>query len=413
MDLIAELGSWKGYRVARISHTSPSQQPRAEVIIELTPDPSAPLRCGECGATVMLYHDVTERRVRDLPLFDYQTVLVVPRRRVWCPQCRGPKSEALDWLEPYARHTTRFAESVCRLADLLPIAHVARYFGLSWSTVQQLHRRHLERQLGPVDLTGVTAIAMDEFAIHKGHRYATVIADAQTRRVLWLCEGKRRVDVRPFFEALGRDGCQAITAVAMDMNSAFDLEVRAHCPNAAVVYDKFHVLAKYNREVVDRVRVDRANELRDDRPARKVVKRSKWLLLKRRDRLKDQDRVRLEEILEANQPLAVSDIMREGLRGLWDQRDPEQLRQDWMDWIQQARESGVKPLATFARRLTNYLDGLVAFATHRLTTGFLEGINNTIKVIKRRAYGYRDQAYFFLRIRAQFPGYQPRAPGIP
>ncbi|MEX7643362.1 transposase, partial [Stenotrophomonas maltophilia] len=88
------------------------------------------------------------------------------------------------------------------------------------------------------------------------------------KRVLWVGRGRSRADVRPFFELLGKDGCERIQAVAMDMNSAFDLEVKAQCPNAEVVYDLFHVVAKYGREVIDRVRVDEANRLRQDKPAR-------------------------------------------------------------------------------------------------------------------------------------------------
>ena len=121
---------------------------------------------------------------------------------------------------------------------------------------------------------------MDEFALYKGHRYASVVLDADTRRVLWIGEGRSRAAVRPFFESLGRQGCARIEAVAMDMNTAFDLEVRLHCPKARIVYDLFHVVAKYGREVIGRVRVDAANRLRHDKPARRVVKHSHWLLLR-------------------------------------------------------------------------------------------------------------------------------------
>ena len=145
------------------------------------------------------------------------------------------------------------------------LLHVARWFGLDWKTVKRIDFRHLQRTLGPVDLNGVTVIAMDEFAIQKGHRYATVVVEPERKRVLWVGRGRCRDEVRPFFELLGPDGCQRLRAVAMDMNTAYDLEVRAHCPNAEVVYDLFHVVAKYGREVIDRVRVDEANRLRGDR----------------------------------------------------------------------------------------------------------------------------------------------------
>ncbi len=125
-------------------------------------------------------------------------------------------------------------------------------------------------EYGAFEARGVRRLVMDEFALHKGHRYATVIMDAQCMRVLWVGEGNSREAIRPFFELLGKEGCRHIEAVSMDMNTAFDLEVRAHCPNAEVVYDLFHVVARFGREVVDRVR----NALRSEPAQRQVIRLS-------------------------------------------------------------------------------------------------------------------------------------------
>ncbi len=127
---------------------------------------------------------------------------------------------------------------------------------------------------------------MDEFAIQKGHRYATVIVEPYTKRVLWVGRGRGREDIRPFFEQLGAEGRRRLKAVAMDMNGAYEEEVRYQCPLAEIVFDLFHVVAKYGREVIDRVRVDEANRLREDKPARKVVKGARWLLLRNRENVR-------------------------------------------------------------------------------------------------------------------------------
>ncbi len=164
--------------------------------------------------------------------------------------------------------THRLAESVGRLCQVMAIRHVARYFGLDWKTVKALDRARLQRELGPVDLDGLEVIALDEFAIPKGHRYATVIVEPTRKRVLWVGRDRGREDVRPYFELLGPQRCGQLRAAVTGMNASYELEVRRHCPDAAVVFDLFHVVAKYGREVIDRVRVDRANELRDDRPGR-------------------------------------------------------------------------------------------------------------------------------------------------
>ncbi|GAA3927017.1 helix-turn-helix domain-containing protein [Luteimonas lutimaris] len=143
---------------------------------------------------VAAIHDRAIRRIRDLPVFEDPVELEVERLRLVCPRC-GPRLEQLDWLDPHARVTRRLAESVARLCAVTSILQVARWFGLDWKTVKTIDFRHLERTLGPIDLAGVTVIAMDEFAIQKGHRYATVVVDSERKRVLWVGRGRSRADV--------------------------------------------------------------------------------------------------------------------------------------------------------------------------------------------------------------------------
>jgi transposase len=151
-----------------------------------------------------------------------------------------------------------------------------------------IDKRRLQASVGDFVPVSVRRLVMDEFALHKGHRYATVIMDAEHTRVLWVGKGNSREAIRPFFVLLG-ERFRQIEAVAMDMNTGFDLEVKQHCPQAEEVYDLFHVVARYGRDVIDRIRVDQANALSHDKPARKVLKQSRWLLLRNWDNLKDED----------------------------------------------------------------------------------------------------------------------------
>lgn len=401
LDDIAWLGGWEGYRVSgveRIEGVSP------EIWIFLEVSGEAHPLCDGCGGAALGVHEFTVRHIRDLPILDASTRLVVPRRRVLCPRC-GPKLERLSWLGRYSRVTKRLAESVARLCQHLSVKRVAEFFGLHWNTVKAIDKRYLKEKLGPVDLSGVSVIAMDEFAIQKGHRYATVIVDPTVKRVLWIGRGRGREDIRPFFKLLGKKGRKRIKAVVMDMNAAYENEVRHQCPKAEIVFDLFHVVAKYGREVIDRVRVDEANKLKDDKPARKVVKSAKWLLLRNRNTLKtDEDRVRLDELLAANQALMIVYVLKDDLKELWRLRTKSDVKAAWKNWVDRAMESGVKPLENFATKLKPYLPGIIAHANWPLNTSLLEGINNKIKVIKRMAYGFRDDDYFFLKIRDAFPG---------
>jgi transposase len=310
----------------------------------------------------------------------------------------------VHWLDRHARITRRLADFVGIWCRKLPVTHVCELTGLHWETVRRIERAQLETELASLPAAQPTRLVMDEFALFKGHRYATVVLDADTRRVLWVGEGRSREAIRPFFAWLGPERCAAVVAVAMDMNTAFDLEVQQHCPHARVIYDLFHVIAKYGREVIDRVRVDEANQLKHDRPQRQIVKRARWLLLRNRERVPTDQQPKLAELLAANQALMTVYVMKASLKELWQPSGAWQWRRAWKSWLAMARDSDIEPLTRFARRLKIYWRGILSRVRWPMHTGQLEGINNRIKVMKRMAYGYRDSEFFFLKIKAAFPG---------
>ena len=386
---------WEGFQLTEHQILNVQQ-----LLIHL--EPSRSPHCSGCNTIVSCVHDTHRRRVRERDLFDHRVWLDVPVRRVKCPRC-GVRIEQIDWLDGRRHMTMAMRCHAEALVRLLPIKHVADLLGLHWHTVKQIDKQRLQREVAEPDRSRLRYLLMDEFALHKGHRYATVVSCAETQQVIWVGEGRSRRAIRPFFTWLG-EACTQIKAVGMDMNTAFDLEVQKHCPQAAVVYDLFHVVAKFGREVIDRVRVDQANGLRENRPARKIIKRSRWLLLRNRHNLTHEQSVHLDELLAANQPLTTVYLLKTQLKELWYAPSRAVARDRWCEWYRLAMESGLKPLMTFAKRLKPYLEGIVASAQYRLHTSVLEGMNNRIKVIKRMAYGYRDNEYFFLKIKAAFPG---------
>lgn len=397
------LAGWERYRVKRVERIEPidaTGKPRVEITLERG---SRTFQCSGCGQEVAKAHEMTVRCIRDLPILDAETHVWVPRYRVACPTC-GPKLEALSWLSAWDRVTKRLADNVVRLCRVLPVKQVAEFYGLDWDTVKNLDVAALAAQLLPVDFSGVTVIAMDEFALRKGHRYATVVLEPQRKRVLWVGQGRGREDVRPFFELVGVEGCRHMQAVVMDMNPAYEEEVRAQCPHAVIVYDLFHVVAKYGREVIDRVRVAEAHRVRHDHTARQVIKGARWLLLRNRENVKAEDRVRLRDLLTVNRRLAAVYVLKDDLKHLWDYTYPGAAARFFASWYQRAIRSRIDPLKAFARRLKAKLPGIIAHCQFPLHTSLVEGITNKIKVLKRMGYGYRDDGYFFLKVMAAFPG---------
>ena len=395
-DINTFLPFWEGFSVTAIRPDGD------DLLIDLIPQSTRLPICSGCHQPSTTIHEYCQRSIRDLPILGRSVRLNVELRRVGCSTC-GKRMESVRWLDRYSRITKRLAEAVIQACQRLPTLHVAELFGLHWDSVRLLERRALQDAQEKLPKAQPRRLVMDEFALHKGHRYATVIMDAERTRVLWVGHGNSREAIRPFFELLG-EHCQQIEAVAMDMNTAFDLEVKKHCPQAEVVYDLFHVVARYGRDVIDRIRVDQANLLREDKPARKAVKQSRWLLLRNRNNLKDGQAVQLQELLAANQPLATVYVLKDALKDVWFAPSVREGWRRWRTWLRHARDSGLAPLQRFARNLRKYARGILASANFHMHTSVLEGVNNRIKVIKRMAYGFRDSEYFFLKIKAAFPG---------
>ena len=182
-ELLKALGDWPGFEINGIERR---EGPPAEIWITLRRSAEVPLRCGECGRETTRVHEHQERVVQDLPLFDAKTYLRVQTCRVWCEHCGGPKRQALSWVDDQQRVTRRLADSILMLCEHVAISHVARFFGVHWHTVKRLDKRRLGERVGRLDLSEVRVIGVDEFALHKGHRYATVVVEPSRRRELWI-----------------------------------------------------------------------------------------------------------------------------------------------------------------------------------------------------------------------------------
>lgn len=335
----------------------------------------------------------------------------LPRARVPCPR-RGPTVEAVPRLDRYQRMTTRLAETIARLAQVLPIKQVAAWFGVGWDTVKQIDRRAFAAQLGAAEdhLDGMQQIAIDEFAIRRGHQDATVVLELQRKRVVWIARGRDLEALRGFFTALGPTRCAAIEARAVDMRKPYAAEIRMHCLHAKLVCDLFHIVAKYALEVIDRVRVDETNRLAKAarpgpvRAARRVIRGARRLLLCNKRALRTRrERVRLRELLRANRALFIVYLLREDLKRLWQYRSPAAARRFWQEWRRRALRSRIPALRKFTAMLERHVDGILSRCRYPINSGVLEGCDNKIKVLKRVAYSFRDEAYFFLKSAQHFP----------
>jgi transposase len=400
LDAITRLVQIPGFSVALVE-CSERKGFTPEVRISLSRDKPV-YCCSGCGQSYFTYYDAQLCRVRDLRYGKWKIAyLLFDKVRVNCSQC-GVKIEKLDWLEPWARLTKRFEEEVaieCR--EIQSIKAIAKRLHLGWDTVKDIDKKYLERELNPPDFSNVRRLAVDEIAIKKGHQYATVIAEAQRGRVLWVVEGRSEKALNKFYRLLGKKRCRQIEAVAMDMWPAFEVSTRKYCPQAKIIYDQFHIVQNYGR-MIDKVRNQEIAQAHKSK--RGIFKSTKYLLLSNRAKVRGKRRIRLDELLKVNQVLSTVYVLKDDLKHMWDYRYEGLARKWFEDWYRRAQESGIKPLMKFADSMKEHLPGIVAHCHYPLNTSFLEGMNNKIKVIKRIAFGFRDMDYFFLKIRGAFRG---------
>ena len=367
-------------------------------IFGIEQDPTT-YRCSHCGSRKVKKKGSVSRLWRTLPIGQRPTFIEWVVQRLRCLSCGVVRQVKIPFADPDRRYTRGFERYVLELSRHMTIQDVAHHLGISWHTVKEIQKRELQRRFSAPSLMGLRRIAIDEISIGRGHRYLTVVLDLHSGAVVFVGEGKGADALKPFWKRL-RFSRARIEAVAMDMSQAYIAAVSNNLPHAAIVFDHFHVIKLMN----DKLTALRRNLYREttDLLHKNVLKGTLWLIVKNPENLRDDrnERVRLEEALSLNKPLAVAYYMKEDLRVLWSLPNKASAEAHLHDWIARADASGIKILKDMAKTLRTHKRGILAYFDHRISTGPLEGTNNKIKTLQRQAYGFRDQAFFMLRIYA-------------
>ena len=397
--------------------------------------------CPHCRGKVYAdgYGSVT---LKDMPVwYGMAQELTFVCHRYECRQCGKKFTEEVPLRHPGTKVTDRAARWIqAMLRFKVSIRSIQELTGIHWETIRKLHleimESTLEKHMAELRASGYRPrlLAVDEFAIHKGHTYATCVMDLETGEVLWVGEGRSKEDFERFFAETDPAFLSGVMAVAMDMNASYHILVKEHLPQARIVYDRYHMQAQFGKDVLGVVRLTEARahkekadalqesltqlqgeerkqakeEARQERQQYTRVKRARWALLKNPDNLRESQAAHLTEILDAHSDLAVCYAMKEEMCSLFDLRDAVVAETAWKKWFAAAKESGIPALVRFAELKEKRIDGLIAHAIYPISTGKLEGFNNKIKVAKRLAYGYRDNHFFFTLVRflsIRFPNF--------
>jgi transposase len=382
----------RGYK-----HQSSKEQDGG-IVIRVRHDGSE-LTCPHCGGSNVIRRGTVPGRWSTVPIGRKPVTVFAEVPRIECRDCHAEPVVPVPFADPRRSYTKSFERLVLELRESMTLKDVARYLGVSDWMVKDIEKRWLGKHYDKPRLKDLKHIAIDEIATRKGHKYLTIVMDLESGAVVYVEPGKGADSLKRFWRSL-KAAHAHVEAVAIDMSAAYYQAVCDNLPDAAVVFDWFHIVKLLNDKLSD-LRRQLYREATDGLH-KDVLKGTRWLLLKRPENLDDtrDESKRLHEALKLNESLATAYYLKEDLRLLWEEPTKRAAGRFLTDWIRQADASGIRVLQTFAKTLARYRTGILAWYDHPISTGPLEGTNNKIKTLKRQAYGFRDQEYFALKIKA-------------
>jgi transposase len=319
-------------------------------------------------------------------------------RRVQCRRCGAVKREKLEFLLENALHTQRFARYVGRRCRSGTIKDVAAELHLDWHTVKRLEKQYMAEQLKRAGAPRPHIIGIDEISVRKGHDYRIVVSDLEKHRPIWFGGTDRsEASMDEFYGFLGKTKARKLRLAVMDMWKAFRNSTSRHAPQAAILFDKFHVL-RHLSEALDKVRKQEYARLSGRN--RQFIKGQKYALLSHPENLTGDARKNLKALLAANKRLNTAYVLKESFAQLWDYNREPWARKFFENWRGQLKWQRLKPYEKFAELIDRHWDGIAAYChpDNKVALGFVEGLNNKIRVIQRRAYGLHDEEYLKLKI---------------
>ncbi|MBO8436250.1 MAG: ISL3 family transposase [Spirochaetes bacterium] len=389
--------------------------------------------CPVCGKNGHI-HGTQETTLRHLPIGLRLNVLRFSKNRYRCPGC------GMTWGQEIIFKADRHfitQELHAFTEDLLSygftLKAVAEITGLGKNTEKEIDKKRLQDKY-TVDGRALKKpekqarhLAIDEFKLHGGNKYTTVIIDLDTGHILWLAHGKKKECVHAFIDFVGEEWMDGVEAVACDMNSDFQEVFEQRCEHITVVFDHFHIIKNFNDKVVSSVRKEEQARLMKEgnEKAARSLKRSKYVLTSKRETLQKKDKEEAkgkvlqsgselfhrsevkrkggqeelyDSIIRENKLLFTADLVKEQLSDAFKMADEAAMAEAVIEIIDECRATKNRHFIWFSNLLENHFEGIIAHAAYKISSGKIEGINNKIKTIRRTGYGYPDDDYFFLKL---------------
>jgi transposase len=360
------------------------------LVVQVRPRKNGRAHCSGCGRPRPVYDRLEERRFEFVPVWGILVFLAYRMRRVNCKRC-GVTVEMVPWCDGKNHLTTTYRWFLATWAKRLSWSEVASIFRTSWDSVFRAVDHAVEWGLAHRDLSKLTALGIDEIAWKYGHRYLTLVYDigAEGRRLLAVAEERTEASLRSCLEGLGETACKQVQHVCSDMWKPYLNVIAEKLSDAIHVLDRFHIMQKLGK-AIDEIRAEESKRLKRD-GYEPVLKRSRWCLLKRPENRTDKETVKLSEILRYNLRTVRAILQREEFQRFWEYKSAAWAGKFLDEWTSRVMRSRLEPMKKVARTLRTHRKLILNwFRAHgELSSGAVEGLNNKVKLVTRKSYGFR------------------------
>jgi transposase len=379
----------------------------------------ASTNCRRCGRTITERHGLDEPRLlRHLPILGRVVYVRLRPKRFRCPFCddHPTTTQQLEWYDPNALHTKAYERYLILQLVNSTFADVEAKEDVTYDALLGILDRLVARSVEWDALAPIVTLGIDEIALLKGHRDFVAVIYAQTEHgqlhVLAVLPDRLKATVVAWLTAIPASIREGITTVCTDMWEGYITAVQEVLPTATIVIDRFHV-ARHYRDGLDDLRKQELRRLQKELPkaAQDDLKQTLWPFRKRADDLDRDEKERLERLLVHSPPLRQAYTLREKLTTIFDtaRSKKDGLRRIGF-WRARVAKSNLTCFDAFLKLLDSWLDLIANYFIGHQTSGFVEGLNNKLKVLKRRCYGLRNVVRLFQRLTLDVEGYRRFSP---
>ena len=377
--------------------------------IYLKNDCKEPKHCFRCGHQLNKAKIGESRlKIRTMDIHGFTTYLILKRHKHHCSNCKKVRSEALSFVSEETPHVTEeYAWWLGRLCEIAPISNAAEFTGNNPMTMWRFDFNRMKRMFQHYKIPKVKRICVDEVYARKkkyyskesrDKRFFTVICDLDSRRVVWVSESRSKEALDEFFHVIGEERCKEIEVVAADQFDGYKLSVKENCPNATFVWDRFHIMQNFQKYINDERMWLNEHTCKGEM---KRLTRSKYkqLFTKKSDRRTKVENRHINQVMKDNQFFIYLELIKEGMHQIFNSTDAKEARAKFDEmgqWIDQAKV--FYELKKWWKSFNDGWDTFKNYFKHRVSSSLSEGMNNVIKTVKKRAYGYKNMSYFKLKI---------------